>query len=174
MKTRKPYPSDISDDEWGFVVPYLTLMNEQAPQRQHDLREIFNGLRWLVRAGAPWRLLPHDLPPWAAVYQQTRRWLDAGCFDVIVHDLRVVLRQAQGRNPQPSAAIFDGRTLQSSCESGPHAGYNSYKRRKGSKVHMAVDTLGHCWLSGSRRRMSKNGRKSPRSPKLFRRPPATA
>jgi transposase len=151
MKTRKPYPSDISDDEWGFVVPYLTLMNEQAPHRQHDLREIFNGLRWLVRAGAPWRLLPHDLPPWAAVYQQTRRWLDAGCFDVIVHDLRVVLRQAQGRNPQPSAAIFDGRTLQSSCESGPRAGYDSYKRRKGSKVQMAVDTLGHCRLSGSRR-----------------------
>jgi transposase len=73
MTTRKPYPSDVSDDEWGLVVPYLTLMNIEAPQRQHDLREIFNGLRWLVRAGAPWRLLPHDLPPWAAVYPQTRR-----------------------------------------------------------------------------------------------------
>lgn len=141
--TRKPYPSDVSDEEWAFVVPYLTLMNEQAPQRQHDLREIFNGLRWLVRAGAPWRLLPHDLPPWAAVYQQTRRWLEAGCFEAMVHDLREVLRQAQGRDTQPSAAIFDGRTLQSSCESGARAGYDGYKRRKGSKVHMAVDTLGH-------------------------------
>lgn len=118
-------------------------MNREAPQRQHDLREIFNGLRWLVRAGAPWRLLPHDLPPWTAVYQQTRRWLDAGCFEAIVHDLCEVLRKAQGRAPQPSAAIFDGRTLQSSCESGPRAGYDGYKRRKGSKVHMAVDTLGH-------------------------------
>jgi transposase len=143
MMTRKPYPSDVSDDEWGFIIPYLTLMNDQAPQRQHDLREIFNGLRWLVRAGAPWRLLPHDLPPWEAVYQQTRRWLDAGCFDALVHDLRVVLRQAQGRDPHPSAAIFDGRTLQSSCESGARAGYDGYKRRKGSKVHRAVDTLGH-------------------------------
>jgi transposase len=98
MMTRKPYPSGGSDDEWGFVVPYLTLMNRKARQRQHDLREIFNGLRWPVRAGAPWRLLPHDLPPWAAVYQQTWRWLDAGGFEAIVHDLREVLRQAQGRD----------------------------------------------------------------------------
>jgi transposase len=142
MLTRKPYPSDVSDDEWTFVVPYLTLMKADAPQRQHDLREIFNGLRGLVRAGAPWRMLPHDLPPWEAVYQQTQRWLAAGCFEAIVHDLREVLRQAQGRNAQPSAAIFDGRTLPSSCESGTRAGYDGYKRKKGSKVHLAVDTLG--------------------------------
>ena len=143
MLTRKPYPSDVSDDEWAFVVPYLTLMMEEVPQRKHPLREIFNGLRWLVRTGAPWRMLPHDLPPWEAVYQQTQRWLQAGCFEVIVQDLRTVLRTAQGRESQPSAAIFDGRTLQSSCESGPRAGYDGHKRRKGSKVHMAVDTVGH-------------------------------
>jgi transposase len=69
--TRKPYPSDVSDAEWAFVVPYLALLPEDAEQRKHDLREVFNALRWLVRAGAPWRLLPNDLPPWAAVYQQT-------------------------------------------------------------------------------------------------------
>lgn len=69
MMTRKPYPSDVSDGEWMFAAPYLTLMKADAPQRQHDLREIFNGLRCLVRAGAPWRLSPHDLPPWQAVYQ---------------------------------------------------------------------------------------------------------
>src|SRR5256885_15107825 len=69
---RTPYPSDVSDDEWSFVAPYLTLMTEEAPQREHDLREVFNGLRWIVRIGAQWRLMPHDLPPWAAVYQQTR------------------------------------------------------------------------------------------------------
>ncbi len=142
MMTREPYPSDVSDEEWMFVAPYLTLMKEDAPQRQHSLREIFNGLRWLVRAGAPWRMLPHDLPAWEAVYQQTQRWLNAGCFKAIVHDLRELLRHAQGRKPQPSTAIFDGRTLQSSCESGPRAGYDGYKRKKGSKVHLAVDTLG--------------------------------
>jgi len=62
--SRKPYPSDISDDEWTFVAPYLTLMIEDAPQRDHSLREVFNGLRWMVRTGASWRVVPHDLPPW--------------------------------------------------------------------------------------------------------------
>ncbi|MGZ3618043.1 MAG: IS5 family transposase [Ktedonobacteraceae bacterium] len=140
---RTPYPSDVSDDEWSFVAPYLTLMMEEAPQREHDLREVFNGLRWIVRTGAQWRMLPHDLPPWAAVYQQTQRWLKAGCFETIVDDLRAVLRLAQGRNEEPSAAIFESRTLHSSPESGHRAGYDGAKRRKGSKVHLAVDTLGH-------------------------------
>ena len=123
--------------------PYLTLMTEEAPQREHDLREVFNGLRWIVRSGAQWRMMPHDLPPWAAVYQQTQRWLKAGVFEAIVDDLRAVLRLAQGRNEEPSAAIFESRTLQSSPESGHRAGYDGAKRRKGSKVHLAVDTLGH-------------------------------
>src|SRR5258705_12749309 len=119
---RKGYPSDVSDDEWAFVAPYLTLMREDAPQREHDLREVFNGLRWMGRAGAGWRLLPHDLPPWAAVYQQTQRWLKAGVFEAIVHDLRELLRVAQDRQAQPTAAIFDSRTLQASPESGAPAG----------------------------------------------------
>ena len=140
---RQAYPSDVSDDEWSFVAPYLTLMTQEAPQREHDLREVFNGLRWIVRTGAQWRMMPHDLPPWAAVYQQTQRWLKAGVFEAIVDDLRAVLRLAQGRHEEPSAAIFDSRTLQSSPESGHRAGYDGAKRRKGSKVHLAVDTLGH-------------------------------
>lgn len=140
---RKPYPSDVSDEEWSFVAPYLSLMDVRAPQRQHDLREVFNALRWIVRAGAPWRMLPNDFPPWEAVYQQTRRWLQSGCFEAMVSDLRAVIRVAQGRQGQPSAVVLDGRTLQSSCESGPRAGYDGYKRKNGSKVHMAVDTLGH-------------------------------
>jgi len=88
-------------------------------------------------------MLPTNFPPWEAVYQQTQRWLRAGCLEAMVNDLRSVLRVAQGRQGQPSAVILDGRTLQSTCESGPRAGYDSYKRKKGSKVHMAVDTLEH-------------------------------
>jgi transposase len=141
--TRKPYPSDVSDEEWAFVAPYLTLMTEAAPQREHSLREVFNGLRWLARTGAQWRLLPHDLPPWYTVYQQTQRWLAAGVFDAIVQDLRRVLREAAGRAPEPTAVIFDGRTIQSTPESGADAGWDGHKRRKGRKVHKAVDTLGH-------------------------------
>jgi len=139
---RKAYPSDVSDDEWTFVAPYLTLLSEKSPQRHHSLREVFNGLRWIVRAGAPWRMMPNDLPPWEMVYQQTQRWIKWGCFEAIVHDLRELLRLALGKKAQPSATIFDGRTMQSSVESGERAGYDGYKRKKGSKVHVAVDTLG--------------------------------
>jgi len=139
--SRKRYPSDVSDEEWLFVAPYLTLMREDAPQREYALRDVFDGLRWIVRAGAAWRMMPGDLPPWEVVYQQTQRWLAAGVFEAIVQDLRVLLRLAEGRRAQPSAAIFDSRTLQSSPESGGRAGYDGAKRRKGSKVHVAVDTL---------------------------------
>ena len=135
---RKAYPSDVSDEEWAFVAPYITLMTEEAPQR-----EVFNGLRYVVRGGISWRMIPNDLPPWHTVYQQTQRWLKAGVFEAMVHDLREVLRVAEGRKPQPSAVIFDSRTLQSSPESGERAGYDGAKRRKGSKTHLAVDTLGH-------------------------------
>lgn len=143
MSTRKAYPSDVSDDEWAFVAPYLTLMTQNAPQREHPMREVFNALRLLVRTGWPWRYLPNDLPPWYSVYQHTHRWIRAGCFESIVYELRAMLRLAQGRTKQPSAAILDGRTLQSSIESGARAGFDGHKKKRGSKVHMAVDTLGH-------------------------------
>lgn len=139
---RKPYPSDVSDDEWAFVSPYLTLMSEDAPQREHALREVFNGVRWIVRTGAQWRMLPNDLPPWYTVYQQSQRWLRAGVFEAIVDDLRRLLREIADRPPQPRAVIIDSRTLQSSPESGDRAGYDGAKRRRGSKTHIAVDTLG--------------------------------
>ncbi len=140
---RKAYPSDVTDEEWAFIRPYLTLMREDAPQREYDLREVFNGLRWIVKTGSQWRMMPHDLPPWYTVYQQTQRWLKAGVFEAMVSDLRALLRQIQGKEPEPTAAILDGRTLHSTPESGSRAGYDGYKRKKGSKVHLAVDTLGY-------------------------------
>ena len=140
--SRKAYPTDVSDEEWALVAPYLTLVSEEALQRRYALREVFNALRWIVRAGAPWRLLPTNFPPWPAVYQQTRRWLAAGCFEARVHDLRLLVRLGAGRNGQPSAVVFDARVMQSTSESGARAGYSGHKRRKGSKTHAAVDTLG--------------------------------
>ena len=142
-KTRKSYPSDVSDDEWALCAPYLTLMKADAPQREHSLREVFNGLRWFVRAGCPWRMMPNDLPPWHVVQQQTQRWLRAGCFETMAQDLRALLRLAAQRNGVPTAAILDSRTLQSTPESGARAVFDGHKKRKGSKVHAAVDTLGH-------------------------------
>src|ERR1043165_731459 len=142
-RRRKSYPSDVSDEEWAFCVRYLTLMSESAPQRIYALREIFNALRYLVKMGGVWRMMPHDLPPWTAVYQQTQRWIKAGCFEAMAHDLRAILRLLQDRKPDPTAVIVDSRTLQSTPESGARAGFDGHKKRKGSKVHIAVDTLGH-------------------------------
>lgn len=141
---RNRYPSDISDEEWNGVAPYLTLMKADAPQRDHDLREVFNGLRWIVRTGSPWRYLPHDLPPYHTVYQQTQRWIRAGVFEAIVDDLRALIRLGEGKSIEPTAAIFDSRTLRGTPESGHRAGYDGGKNKKqsGSKLHAAFDTLG--------------------------------
>jgi len=109
----------------------------------NDLREVFNALRWLVRAGCSWRMMPHEMPPWWVVQQQIQRWLRAGCFESMAHDLRAILRLVQDRKEDPTAVILDSRTIQSTPESGSRAGYDGAKRRKGSKVHAAVDTLGH-------------------------------
>src|ERR1700728_3172736 len=107
------------------------------------MRALFNAVRYMVRAGCPWRMIPNDLPPWQAVHQQAQRWIKAGCFEAMGHDLRQVLRMLADKKEEPSAVILDGRTLQSTPESGNRAGYDGYKRKKGSKVHAAVDTLGH-------------------------------
>ena len=123
-QSRKSYPTDVTDEEWAFVAPYLTLMNEAAPQRRYDLREVFNALRWMVRAGAPWRLLPHECPPWPAVYQQTQCRCPLG-------DRRRLLR-GDGPRParraalvggadDPTAVIRDARTVQSTPERGGRA-----------------------------------------------------
>ncbi|HUD46787.1 MAG TPA: IS5 family transposase [Candidatus Baltobacteraceae bacterium] len=145
---RKNYPSDVSDEEWAFCVSYLTLMTEEAPPRVYTLCEIFNALRYLVRMGGVWRMMQHDLPPWNVVYQQTQRWIKEGCFEAMTHDLRAILRMALEREADPSAVILDSRTLLSTPESGGRAGFDGPKKRKGSKVHFAVDTLGHLLAVG--------------------------
>lgn len=140
---KKRYPSDVEDAEWQFVAPYLALVRPDSPQRIHDLREVFNALRYMIRTGIPWRYMPNHFPPWEAVYQQAQRWIAAGCFEQMVHDLRELVREAAGKEKKPSAMVLDGQTLQGSIESGERAGYDGYKRKKGSKIHLAVDTLGN-------------------------------
>jgi transposase len=142
-RDRLGYQTDVTDEEWSFVAPYLALCREDALQRDYPLRAVFNALRYVAKTGCHWRMLPNDLPPWHVVYQQMRRWIDARCFETMVEDLRILLREFAGRKAQPTAMILDSRTLQSTPESGARGGYDGAKRRKGSKVHAAVDTLGH-------------------------------
>jgi transposase len=144
---RRGYPSDVSDEEWSFCVNYLTLMKETAPQREYSPRAVFNAPRYLVRVGGAWRMLPNDLPPWRVVHQQTQRWIKAGCFEAMAHDLRAILRMALERKADPSAIILDSRTVQSTPESGARAGFDGHKKRKGPKVHVAVgrvDVISAC------------------------------
>jgi transposase len=140
---RKASPSDISNDEWAVVAPYLTLMTKDAPQRDHRWREVFRGLRGLGGAGAVWRLILHAPPPWYTGYQQSHRWLKAKVFAALVHARRALLLLVAGRNEQPAAAIVDSRTWQATPESGTRAGDDGATRRRGSKVQMAVNPLGH-------------------------------
>jgi len=142
-KSSSGYPSDVTDEEWEFVLPYLLLCREDSAQRKHDLRRAFNGVRYAARTGGQWRYLPHEFGPWWVVYQQMRRWLEAGVFEALVADVQSIVRAWAGRKGQPTAVCLDSRTLQSTPESGARAGYDGAKRRKGSKVHIAVDTLGH-------------------------------
>ena len=140
--SHKPYPSDVADAEWEFLLPYLALMREDAPQRDYSWRHVVNAVRYVVKTGCQWDFLPHDVPPASAVYQQARRWVAAGVFEEVAHDLRMILRMAGEREAQPTAAVLDGRTLQSTPESGGRAGYDGAKKKNGSKVHVAADTRG--------------------------------
>src|SRR5919109_791686 len=143
---RKAYPSDISDDGWAFVAPYLTLMPEEAPQRVHSLREGFNGMRWVVRAGAPWRLMSHDLPPWEAVYQQPQRWLHAGVFQTIGHDARVVAgwRRAVRDSPRRPSSTVAPCSPRRRVTPGP--AMTARNARVGARCIWRWLPWGICWL----------------------------
>src|SRR5512143_1096272 len=170
---RTSYPSDVSDEEWVFVAPYLALLPADAVQRRHDLREVFNALRYMVKTGAPWRWLPHDFPLWEIVYQQTLRWIRAGVFEAMVHDWRLLLRDFANRKARPTAAILDSRTLQSTPESGHRAGCDGAKRKTGSTSGMSRSTRwAPCSPRTSPRPATRTALRSNTAPPPSRTPPA--
>ena len=140
---RQAYRSDVDDETYLFMLPYLLLIPEDAPQRKYPLREMLNAALWIGRTGSQWAYLPHDFPPYKIAHQQVMRWFEHGCFENMAHDLRMLTREEALRDELPTVAIIDSRTLQSTPESGGRAGYDGGKKRKGSKIHAAVDTLGN-------------------------------
>jgi transposase len=150
------------------------LLPEESGQRRHDLREVFNGLRYVIKGGVTWRLVPNDLPPWEIVYQQTQRWLKAGVFEAMIHDLRPPLRTFTDRRGRSTAVILDSRTLHSTPESGPRTSYDGAKRKKGSKIHIAVDTLAICSPPAAPPPISRTAPRWDAWPKPSSRPPARA
>jgi transposase len=145
MVTHRPYPSDVSESEWQFVVPYLCgLLPDDAGADPYGLRDLFDALRWVDRSGAPWHYLPHDFPPWEKAHQQARRWMTAGCFEAIVHDVRAVLSFADGRAPEPPKAVPNGGTMLLP-QSASRAGTNGHSLRNGpgTRASGSTATLGN-------------------------------
>lgn len=137
---RKRYPSDLTDAEWEILKPLLPPYWMGHPM-EHDLREIVNGILYVLRAGCSWPMMPHDLPPWSTVYHHFRKWRNDGTWERVSQALRRKERVRQGRDPEPTAAIIDSQSVKTT-ESGGPCGYDAGKHVKGRKRHLLVDTLG--------------------------------
>jgi putative transposase len=138
---RKPYPSDLTDEQWAQLKPHLPPRHERGAPRRVNLREVLNALLYLSRTGGQWRMLPHDLPPWATVYYYFSHWRDDGTWERLNRELRIEVRLSVGKDPDPSAAILDSQSVKASAMSDAR-GYDAGKKVSGIKRHLLVDTLG--------------------------------
>jgi putative transposase len=137
----KPYASDLSDAEWTILEPLIPPAKAGGRPRSVKMRQILNGIFYVLRSGGAWRLLPHDYPPWSTVYDYFRKWRNAGIWEQMVRTLRERLREQSGRQATPSAAIIDSQSVKTTERGGPH-GYDGGKKLSGRKRHILVDTLG--------------------------------
>jgi transposase len=140
-RTVTRYQTDLTDAEWRVIAPHLPKPCATGRPREWPMREIVNGIFYVMRAGCPWRLVPNDLPPWGTIYRWFAAWRDDGRFERINHALVMADRERVGRDASPSAAIIDSQSVKTTEAGGPR-GYDAGKKINGRKRHALVDTDG--------------------------------
>jgi putative transposase len=138
---RKPYPTDLSDAQWGLVQPWIPSAKPGGRPRKTDMREVLNAIFYLTREGCSWRALPHDFPPWKTVYNYFEAWKRDGTWTLFLNALQRRVRRAKGRDPDPRVACIDSQSVKT-AGGGTAVGSDGGKKVRGRKRHIAVDTLG--------------------------------
>ena len=139
--SRRAYATDMPEDEWQLAERLFPVDKLGGRRRTTNLREVVNGIRYMLRTGCAWRLLPHEFPPWQTVYRYFRYWMQSGVWQAIHTRVRETLRQSKGREPTPSAGIMDSQSVKITCRGGFH-GFDGAKKVNGRKRHVLVDTQG--------------------------------